>query len=151
MERAASIRAYLKEDGGLPGIRDLVKSQWDSEVGLFPSELGDMDINTCVYDAIDRINAWQAKLEERAKADEAFASALRDQTSKAKSTNSGGKNSGKGKTSGEDGGDPVLPTSVNAPNVQQPALFQGSTTLGASEMSSDTISPPSSEGTISLL
>lgn len=123
MERAAKIRAFLKEDGGLPGIRELVRSQWDPACGMFSTEYGDADDNAYVYDALERINKWQAKLEERAKADE---------------------------ESGEDGGDWVSPAPVNTSDAQQPTPSQDTTTPSASDTSSDTISLPQTGNTTNI-
>ncbi|KAK8056500.1 hypothetical protein PG993_001727 [Apiospora rasikravindrae] len=71
-KRSAKVRSYLDDE--LPELRDMIRAQWSLGDGWSLSEYGDIQ-NNYVYEALERLEIWRLKLEDKARVDEASTAA----------------------------------------------------------------------------
>ncbi|KAK7951666.1 uncharacterized protein PG986_007394 [Apiospora aurea] len=117
-ERSAKVRSFLKDE--LPELRDMIKAQWSLSDGWSLSEYGDVQ-NNYVYEALERLDDWRLKLEERARVDEADIPAY---LARMRQADQDGENNPQTGSSSENDDDQSQSNSAETPDVVQQTLSQ---------------------------
>ncbi|KAK8089304.1 hypothetical protein PG997_004265 [Apiospora hydei] len=98
----------------------MIKAQWFLSDGWSLSEYGDIQ-NNYVYEALERLDDWRLKLEERARVDEANIPAY---LARMRQADQDGENKSQTGSSSENDDNQSQSTSAETPDVVQPTLSQ---------------------------